>query len=53
MAMCGYLMLGLPAITWWRFGLWLVIGLILYFTYGFWHSRLHANRQGSNVAMDP
>ena len=39
-AMCFYLMLGLPTITWIRFGVWLLIGLVLYFTYGFWNSRL-------------
>jgi APA family basic amino acid/polyamine antiporter len=37
---CLYLMLGLPWITWWRFGLWLVAGLIIYFLYGFRRSRL-------------
>jgi len=38
--MCIYLMLGLPLITWIRFGLWLIVGLILYYAYGFTHSRL-------------
>ena len=37
---CGYLMLGLPWITWIRFGLWLVVGLVVYFLYGFKRSRL-------------
>ena len=32
---CLYLMLGLPWITWIRFGLWLVVGLVVYFSYGF------------------
>ncbi|MBI4553367.1 MAG: amino acid permease [Candidatus Latescibacteria bacterium] len=31
---CLYLMLGLPRITWERFGIWLVVGLLLYFLYG-------------------
>ncbi|MBI3586039.1 MAG: amino acid permease [Ignavibacteriales bacterium] len=39
-AMCVYLMLGLPWITWVRFGIWLVVGLAFYFTYGFWNSHL-------------
>ena len=39
-ATCIYLMFGLPTITWIRFGVWLVIGLVLYFAYGFWNSRL-------------
>jgi APA family basic amino acid/polyamine antiporter len=36
---CIYLMMGLPAITWIRFGAWLLIGLVIYFAYGFWHSK--------------
>ncbi len=39
-AMCVYLMFGLPSVTWIRFGVWLVVGLMLYFTYGYWNSRL-------------
>ena len=31
---CLYLMLGLPWITWIRFGLWLAVGLVIYFLYG-------------------
>ena len=38
--MCLYLMLGLPWVTWIRFGAWLAVGLVLYFFYGFWNSRL-------------
>jgi APA family basic amino acid/polyamine antiporter len=37
---CGYLMIELPLVTWWRFVIWLVIGLIFYFLYGVRHSRL-------------
>ncbi len=39
---CGYLMLELPAITWWRFVLWLAAGLVVYVFYGRVHSRLRA-----------
>ncbi len=39
-AACLYLMLQLPLITWKRFGVWLVLGLVLYFVYGARHSRL-------------
>jgi APA family basic amino acid/polyamine antiporter len=39
-AMCVYLMLGLPKVTWGRFGIWLAAGFCLYFAYGFWHSLL-------------
>jgi APA family basic amino acid/polyamine antiporter len=37
---CLYLMLQLPRITWIRFGLWLLLGLVIYFTYGIRNSRL-------------
>ena len=30
----------LEATTWLRFGVWLVVGLVLYFAYGRTHSRL-------------
>jgi APA family basic amino acid/polyamine antiporter len=39
-AACLYLMFGLPASAWYRFGYWLVIGLAFYAAYGFWHSRV-------------
>ena len=37
---CLFIMRGLPHQAWERFGYWLVIGLLLYFLYGFQHSRL-------------
>jgi len=37
---CVFIMYGLPGSAWERFGIWLVIGLVLYFTYGFTHSKL-------------
>jgi basic amino acid/polyamine antiporter, APA family len=42
---CLYLMLGLPTSAWIRFAVWLVIGLGLYYAYGFSHSRLHLKAQ--------
>jgi len=39
-ASCGYLMFELPAVTWARFFLWMLAGLVLYFLYGFRRSRL-------------
>jgi len=45
MAACGWLMFGLPLITWPRFGIWLAIGLVIYFLYGKKHSKL-ARRAG-------
>src|SRR5436189_2165138 len=41
-ALCLFVMVGLPGETWWRFAIWLAIGLALYVFYGFRHSRLHA-----------
>jgi APA family basic amino acid/polyamine antiporter len=38
--MCGYLMFQLPTVTWVRFGIWLVLGLVIYWLYGYSHSRL-------------
>ena len=37
---CVFFMWGLPVEAWERFGVWLVIGLALYFTYGYQNSRL-------------
>ncbi len=37
---CIFIMYGLPRTAWERFGAWLAIGLVLYFTYGFTHSKL-------------
>jgi APA family basic amino acid/polyamine antiporter len=37
-------MKGLPAHAWERFGIWLAIGLALYFVYGYWHSKMRGAR---------
>ncbi|PYR80468.1 MAG: amino acid permease [Acidobacteria bacterium] len=37
---CLFIMKGLPDVAWRRFGYWLALGLILYFAYGFHHSRI-------------
>jgi basic amino acid/polyamine antiporter, APA family len=39
-ASCLYLMLSLPAVTWWRFVIWTAIGIVLYFAYSYKHSLL-------------
>lgn len=41
-AMCVFLMARLPGLTWIRFGVWLLVGLVLYFTYGRRQSRLRS-----------
>jgi APA family basic amino acid/polyamine antiporter len=40
-----YLMYKLPGETWWRFVIWLVLGLIIYFVYGRKHSLLQLAAQ--------
>ncbi len=43
-AICGYLMLTLPVETWVRFLIWLALGFVIYFTYGYRRSRLAGSR---------
>jgi len=43
-AACIYTMKGLPTHAWERFGIWLAIGLALYFVYGYGHSKLRGAR---------
>jgi APA family basic amino acid/polyamine antiporter len=45
MLSCGSLMAFLPSLTWLRFVVWLVIGLIVYSTYSFHNSKLNENRK--------
>ena len=45
--LCGLVMNGLPPETWKRFGYWLAIGLILYFSYGYRHSRIRNPAPGA------
>lgn len=45
---CFYLMFSLHGVTWLRFGAWLLAGLIFYFAYSVWHSKLQKqNNNGS------
>ena len=37
---CLALIAGLPATNWWRFAIWLAVGLVIYFRYGAARSRL-------------
>ncbi len=37
---CGLLLAALPAVTWKRFGIWMLIGIIFYFVYSMRNSRL-------------
>ncbi|MEO7511809.1 MAG: amino acid permease [Gemmatimonadaceae bacterium] len=45
---CGYMMTGLPLDTWLRLGIWLALGLAIYFFYGRHHSKVQeAERLGT------
>ena len=44
---CVYLMTQLPRLTWIRFGIWLVLGLAIYFLYSVRHSRLRQRARES------
>lgn len=46
-AFCGYLVLQLPLTTWIGFVTWLLIGLVIYFTYGRKHSTLNEKASAS------
>jgi APA family basic amino acid/polyamine antiporter len=40
---CIWFAMGLPAVTWIRFLLWLIAGLVIYFFYGARNSRLQGD----------
>ncbi|MFC6541887.1 amino acid permease [Nonomuraea salmonea] len=40
--LCVVVMAGLAGVTWLAFGLWMLVGLVCYFLYGYGHSRLNA-----------
>jgi basic amino acid/polyamine antiporter, APA family len=44
---CGYLMLSLPLVTWIRFIVWMLAGLVIYFSYGRFHSRVAIAANGA------
>ncbi len=47
---CLYTMFGLPIHAWERFAIWLVVGMAIYFFYGFRHSRMKAGVDGGPAA---
>jgi basic amino acid/polyamine antiporter, APA family len=46
---CIFIMQGLPHQAWERFGIWLAIGLALYFAYGYRNSRLRTDLDGRRL----
>jgi APA family basic amino acid/polyamine antiporter len=46
---CIYTMFGLPGRAWERFGIWLIIGLLLYFAYGYRNSTLRGTRMSAGA----
>ncbi|MDJ0355039.1 amino acid permease [Paenarthrobacter sp. PH39-S1] len=52
--LCIYLMFNLATLTWVFFAIWLVAGLVIYFSYGAWNSRLgrqlKSSRSGEGVS---
>jgi amino acid transporter len=46
---CTYLMTELGIVNWIRFGIWLLVGLAVYFSYGYWNSKLHKREQGAEA----
>ncbi|HLH16287.1 MAG TPA: amino acid permease [Bryobacteraceae bacterium] len=49
---CLFIMQGLPHEAWERFLIWLLIGLLLYVTYGYRHSGLHGKKAGKPLPQD-
>lgn len=41
---CSYLLIEIPAQSWIYFFMWLAFGLIIYFSYGFWKSKLAVSK---------
>ncbi len=46
---CAYLMTELGITNWIRFGIWLLIGFVVYFVYSYSHSKLNDERQSVNA----
>jgi basic amino acid/polyamine antiporter, APA family len=44
-AFCAYLIYNLPVITWFRFVLWMAVGVVIYFMYSVRHSRVRQRAQ--------
>ncbi|MGI8811204.1 MAG: amino acid permease [Pyrinomonadaceae bacterium] len=47
---CTYLMTSLGWTNWFRFGIWLLVGLFVYFLYSYKHSKLHLREEAATQA---
>jgi len=47
---CTYLMTELGFTNWFRFAIWLLIGLGVYFLYSYKHSKLHLREEAATEA---
>ncbi|MEX2235521.1 MAG: amino acid permease [Cyclobacteriaceae bacterium] len=45
---CSYLLIEIPALSWIYFLIWLAFGLAIYFSYGYWKSKLSEREKYSN-----
>jgi hypothetical protein len=43
---CSYLLIEIPALSWIYFLVWLAVGLLIYFSYGYWKSKLRVGEAG-------
>ena len=48
---CLLLMFSLPVENWWRLIVWMLIGFVLYFTYGYSHSELRRRQERGGAAV--
>ena len=44
---CTYLMTELGITNWIRFGIWLIVGFVVYFFYSYKHSKLHLREEAA------
>jgi basic amino acid/polyamine antiporter, APA family len=51
-ALCVYLMTKLEQATWWRFGIWMLVGLVVYALYSHAHSRLRRGEDPVGIDGD-
>ncbi len=49
---CIYVMSGLPLFTWLVTGGWFLLGMLIYFGYGIWHSKLNDESTESGDALE-